>query len=303
MHAAQGRHIILIDPEFGPNSSPHTNAWLAQRGRDEYEEFHLALTSSLEDEAKSERNIRMVHVCDDHFRLDDRLIHCTLSEARSLLRRPLKILVEHAHNDGAFVRRMLPADWSNKLKRWERESWAEFSNGGGLGTLKETIQHLDSLEAQRIVAIFDSDAVTPGTPSQTSELAVVVCKNRAVAGLRLRRRAAENYLPPATLGEWSQETSPKYQHKRRARVFAQLTQEQRHHYSMRDGLQKDADSAGRLPVLFESLPPSDRETLWKGFGDIRSLFVRDEFFSETRLGTDDVFGEREAIRALIFANL
>lgn len=202
-----------------------------------------------------------------------------------------KILVENARNDGAFVRRMLPPSWRDRLQRWEEAAWAEFENGGGLPELRKMLEGLEIPRVSRRVAIFDSDALRPDEPSKESARAWDVCGKKAVEPLQLKRRAAENYLPVATLVAWSAQ-------KERVRAFKRLTPEQRHHYPMRDGLEKD-----HAPELFANLSKRDREALMAGFGDIRGLFANDDLFTEFDLESDDLHGEREKLRALIFSNL
>lgn len=85
-------------------------------------------------------------------------------------------------------------------------------------------------------------------------------------------------------------------------MFARLTQEQRHHYAMREGLQKDMKGE-ELPELFVSLTKREREVLMQGFGDIRDFFTKEEHLPEHALEADDVHAEREHLRALIFGNI
>lgn len=294
--AFDGRHVVLIEPDSGP----HVQEWLAQRGRSEQEEVRLALSISLEAEAKRDRAVRTICVGMDPPGADSRTIRCSLSDAREALRRPLKILVENMHNDGAFVRRLLPPSWRERFKRFEDNSWAEFENGGGLGTLKITVQGLDKKRAARTVAVFDSDALSPGAPSWTSELTLAACRKHDVEGLRLQRRAAENYLPVPSLLAWSEQRPS---HKRRARAFKRLSAEQRHHYAMRDGLLKDSREGLPVPKLFSELSADAIEALSRGFGDIRAAFADDSLFTEQWLEADDLHSEREKLRALIFSNL
>jgi len=88
-------------------------------------------------------------------------------------------------------------------------------------------------------------------------------------------------------------------------AFTRLSQTQRHHYAMRDGFRKDSkkDDAP-LPEHFVGVSGDDRKALREGFGKlVRDLFARDELFPEHVLERDDVHGERDKLRALIFSNL
>lgn len=299
--ALDERHIVLIEPEFSPLSSPHVYEWLAQRGRFDRQELELALELSLEAETKRDRAMRTICIGITLQAAEPRTTCHSLADARALLRRPLKILVENAHNDGAFVRRMLPPSWRTRLKRFEAESWAVFENGGGLGTLKITIRNLDGRYALRTVTIFDSDALRSDAPSSESDDVVEECKAKGVEWVRLKRRAAENYLPVASLLLWSE---GKAKRELVISAFARLSQAQRHHFAMREGFVKDTSDGVPLPEYFADVNGDDRQALRRGFGkEARDLFAHDSLFPEHVLDGDDVHGERETLRALIFSDL
>ncbi len=133
-------------------------------------------------------------------------------EAFNLLARPLRVLLENGRNDRTFLLAFADVPMRKDLDEAESKGWLEFETAGGIGELKVRLKAI-APEAQllRTLYLCDSDAKVPGTPSPD---AVVITKSlRALAsrfqaaegyfGSVLRRRAAENYAPPADVVSWA----------------------------------------------------------------------------------------------------
>ncbi len=199
------------------------------------------------------------------------------SDAVRLLRQPLYVMVENGRNDGELLRALATLD--ERLPQWDRyqrEGIIELENGGGLPEMQRRLEmHLHNrLQRLRRFALFDSDAVVPGQPSAASNALTSWCspanKPPRVGHHQLQRRAAENYLPRPALLTWTEQQSDLL--KRRGRAWAKLTDPQRHHYAMREGLTKDAGNPVAA-TFFGNLQDGQRTVLQSGFGrEVRDLF-------------------------------
>jgi len=310
--AVDRRHTILIQPDFqryDPDSA--INRWLMRQSQELREAFQLGLETSLQAEARDfDRDVTVLISAESQpatiAESTARIFRLPLAAANAFLAQPLRILVENARNDRAFILRMLPTTWRDQLEQYEAERWVEFVSGGGLGELKKSLQILTTRpahERSRRIAIFDSDAREPRKPSKESESVRDDCQRLDVACHQLARRAAENYIPLPALLAWTsiipQNTPPT----RCLQGFRKLNAQQRHHFNMRDGLKKDA-KAGVSP-LYHDLPAEVHENLLVGFGDkVCDLFAHDQVtITDAWLDEDGLQNERNALTQAIFRRL
>lgn len=123
---------------------------------------------------------------------------------------PLYVLLENQINDAAFLRRVMPPLWRNKLAYWERQGELRYMQGGGITELAKMIDfHTDDQRSRQVFGlpakvwqllhfvIHDHDGIHT---SQLGEGAVKVAKAINAADMAahshcLWRRAQENYLP------------------------------------------------------------------------------------------------------------
>lgn len=308
--AAVGRHIILTQPDYQRGADSAANRWLARQSQELREEYVYGLETSLQNEAKAfDRDVELV-ISDepDLASQDEAMItrfRMSLVAANALLAQPLRVLVENARNDRAFILMMMPESWRNELKQSESDRWIEFISGGGLGELKKTIEGItDPAERSRRVAIFDSDAREPRAPSKFSHGVRARCRELDVACHQLARRAAENYLPLPALDVWAgflpvSAAAPK----RCLRGFRQLSAEQRHHFNMREGLKADAKSGESS--LYRDLSDDIRTDVHEGFGKtVRDLFAHERVaIADSWLDDDGLGEERSALVQTIFSRL
>ncbi|XXT22388.1 hypothetical protein WME94_12590 [Sorangium sp. So ce429] len=191
-----------------------------------------------------------------------------MGEALDLLQRPYRILVENGFTDRAFLLSMSDRATREFLEERISRDWIEAEHCGGLGELekraKEVRRHVAT--RMRCSALFDGDAMRPGEPSSKSESIRRLCYPD-VHHHQLDRRTIENYLPRAALDRWCQLAQGRTRLERRAQVEAlfALREDQRAHYNMKEGFEKDAPNAHRAGGLFDAVPGETRRLLDKGF--------------------------------------
>jgi len=266
-------HIVEVDPF----DAPELEAWLDGLGRLE-EDYRSLLDLAIADAATAGMAAQ-VYVADepasDWRREPPRL---TLGDTLKLLRRPLALLVENERRDGTFLKAVLWR-YAGFLDRLEEQDRLKITHGGGLQEMARLVQHHQEPQwRQRTFAVFDSDALAPEFPSAASAALGQICREAGIDFHRLRRRAAENYLPPAALLAWARSLHDKRreQHLKRARAFGRLRPEQRQHYNMKRGHHGDAGRKDRDlgRALFEGLDEAARQALDEGFGEaIGDLFI------------------------------
>lgn len=278
----QRRHVVALDP-----SGPNYLTWLEERPEIEMEEVKLVLDTSCELEA------RLVIDCviaastgaSDWSCDPPKIGPEELLQAAS---HPLSVLVENGSNDGAFLRCMGFGIDRRNLRTAYEQGLLSFDLGGGSSSLN-VLRTRSPRERYRTWFVFDSDALTPGQPSEEAKTKSEAC---VALGLterhhRLRRRAAENYLPAETLLQaFPHENSSTH---KRARAFGRMNPEQRAHYNLSEGFkgdQKRLESATTGPsgpnaaekpdvdALYADVHAQDRSLLETGFGKktLRELF-------------------------------
>jgi hypothetical protein len=203
-----------------------------------------------------------------------------IGAAVDLLLQPYRIVLENNVNDRAFLLALCGRAEAKTLEEAERRAWVVFEMGGG-STIVPRVQEIRRTEPLRRMAsvLIDSDAMRPPEPHERRE---DVDGNQARNVRReagdprvgvhvhvLRRRAIENYLPLVALrrGTTGQE--------RAIAALNGLSSEQRHHFNMKEGFDRDAPHAARTGKLYDKVAQHLRDRLRSGFGtDIAKLFSR-----------------------------
>lgn len=179
-----------------------------------------------------------------------------LHAALLLLHMPLRVKVEDAENDGAFLQSMALPAHRRFMEQALEQRWAELEHSGGIDGI---IKHLtrvstpadDSTWRSRVRTwvMFDRDAdeTNRSAPSTKSEQARQKLGSGALdlpwnpGGHQLRRRAIENYVPLATLSSWWAQNGSNDQPLRAAKVAAlgKLSANFRYQFNMKRGLVGD----------------------------------------------------------------
>lgn len=186
--------------------------------------------------------------------------------AWQVLREPLHVIMENATSDGAAfldaVLDILGSDELTRLRKRCQPPAIRYEGPGGNGELTKRLdQMLDDPAWQgiprRIVVLTDSDAAAPGKPSAKAQQIEAHCRRRSVPCHVLRKRAIENYLPQEVLEDWCSHPDLTVARDRVA-ALGRLSDEQRDHFPMKEGLKK--------------LPPAERQLYENvGPGDLRLL--------------------------------
>jgi hypothetical protein len=330
----EGRHALITDPPFVAGASPVIDGWLQTLPEPLRLEVGLVLDEG--PRARSQRTataqvaaaMRIGDVAASDFRNTPPTV--SLSDAVRIVQTPLRLLLENSRNDGAFLRKIAHPDYRSKLLQALEERWVELENGGGIGELTHRVKGAakDPRDHMRLWVMVDSDAREPGVPSEQSARVVRACQRVARPGpipvWRLERRSIENYIPVRALFAWAELEAgeEKTRLRRCADAFSKLTEPQRAHYNMKEGLLRDLPKARRawyeqhgadvidaaeLSPLFARLPEETRRRLHDGFGeDVCALFHDHEpraRIEEDWLPKEIPYQDRAALLQSIFDRL
>jgi hypothetical protein len=167
---------------------------------------------------------------------------------------PTVVVVENTATDGAWVefiaRRLRPRLARNMTGRYAA---LEFRQAGGIGEIPKELKRIVNRYREtlptgtlplRIVALADSDAITPGISSPNAREV-----NRVAALLGadvhvLRKRTIENYVPDSSLHLYGSHR-PNYQ--TAIHFITSLTGSARDHYPLKTGLSEaEMDQTGSM---------------------------------------------------------
>ena len=290
----EGRHLVQTRPSWEPGTKLAVNRWLADQSPEVREQAELALSSGLEEAVRFPPALTVSVV--DGTTPQWNPPRLPLDMALRVLERPLKLLVEDAENDAAFLRTAALEHWRTALDRSFADGWIEVEHGGGIPRMLPRLKGRPTSELLRLWVLFDSDAREPDRPSAQSEELRDLCEDQAVAHHQLRRRAAENYLPLPALAAWAK-IGPRSKRKELQATylaFKEMKATLRHHYHMRGGFAKDEEEG--IPALFDDF--SRRPELRHGFGrNVRELFKQEHFrFQEEWLRRD---GQQEEASRIV----
>jgi hypothetical protein len=267
------RHRVELD-------IAHTGVatWLAAQSQGVREEIDLALAWSTHEEVR-EPSSTTVLVIRGPSDLEHTPPRINIDEARRFLDNPFVILLEDARSDRAFLLRMMTDEERDFLQRRIDAGAVRIDHGGGVGPMTSRIRDDARVPANRYTEwiLFDSDAMRPGAPSPASEALRVACG--ILAHHQLRRRYAESYLTRQALESWANVARrvEREARLRRYRAFVSMRDEQRHHYNMKNGFERDgARTDANAGQLYDGVSDADRRDLAHGFGeDIGDLFDGD----------------------------
>ena len=126
----------------------------------------------------------------------------------------MRIFVENARNDRAFLLAFADPDQRRRLEHAEQRGWLVYT-GGGIGEIQKALETTMSpsswFVAHRTWALCDSDAATAGSPGRASTTITHLLRRlerrmgrpAGWAGTALARRAIENYAPPDRVRSWA----------------------------------------------------------------------------------------------------
>jgi hypothetical protein len=208
-------------------------------------------------------------------------------ELLELLTHPLIIVVENETHDEHFIRAMPFGTERDTFFEAIKAGQIKFDMGGG-SSLRALVESRSRswIWSHRAWVIFDSDALLPGEPSEEAKAKERTCRDSGVHCYCLKRREAENYLPPSELEEHFRLHSAPLDRRKAAGAFARMTPDQRAHFDLKEGFNGDANGVHvalqqkketakleRISKHYDSVPPNDRAALGSGFSkEIADLF-------------------------------
>jgi len=291
-YSLQERHDVLIHP----NARGAWERWLGSIDAPLADIYRRAEEDSQKRQAFAESALVIID-CDSSSNWDEPWT-LTIEDATSLLRLPLKIGVEDTVSDGLFLDTVVPKPLESRWKDLRDRDVIELVNLGGITNAPRRIKALcDKAERhrRRTLYIIDSDAPKPWREpdelERNTRLAIQAAKESRVEIRVLRRRMAENYLPPKALHLWIQSLRPNQQTGRRehAAAFSRLSPKRRYHHHLKKG------TSSKEEALYadESLSEDERTSLRQGLGgDTYRAF---EHATESMLREDGVHAEVEEL--------
>jgi hypothetical protein len=308
---SQGRFAVRTRPAFHREGERPANIWIELQSENAADTAHRGFERGLRwktyqwpDERSEPEVILEIRKKPSWPRsLDTSPARLPLGDdANDFLNRPLCLLVEDKLSDMGFLGKTLPQLWRNKWQRAVKRRWLEPEHGGGLTNMRRIIEEdvaHDTIRRLRLWALFDSDAVSPGKPSDASRLTKEACTALGLPFHQLERRMIENYIPQRAMRDWATKvayalkaSSDKKRHHERANKLLQrvdeywaLAPEQRHHQHLKDLLAELVDKPAKDRGFSG---PAD---VWRGDGDIdESDFLDDEWEQERTTLFRSLFG-------------
>jgi hypothetical protein len=293
-HGALGRHIIRVD-----GGGEEFERWLVQWS-DQHAlrlEVQRAEQQSKGALMRSPRPQVEVEVYAGGVEVDDwdakpKLKLC-LQSALRLMERPLQLLVENQHSDGAFLlalHRMLrawgEAEFYELFEEMRERRDVVFMQGGGITQVKaalEAIHREDRVGIVRTWVMVDHDGKRATAPSKDSKKVVGAAMAFNVPCHQLERRMIENYAPQAGLyvlvsGLAKKEERTRWREALDALYDERMSDEGRWFFHMKSGIAKCDTTL---------VPKMLHERLEMGFKAVDAAKVfEDGVFKEEWLGDD-----------------
>lgn len=274
------------------------NPWFAQTDLRRQQDWLNATSWAAKDAALYRLRTMVADVVDDPAAKP--LPKITLPDAIDLVNFPATLWVENDRNDRRFLLSMMPAEQRAMFLEWETSKIFKFDSRGGLGELRVALEEFTdrgSLDPRTNRALFDSDGEVPGHRGDLAQLMITFCEKTHLNYHYLVRRAIENYIPRKALWSWALHTDSKTQAVRRRKIeaFDRMNEDQRHHFRMKTGWDKQPSAA--VVALFADVSNEDRSTLLKGIdANIASVY---DTFKDTIYGWANKEGIDQGVRATI----
>lgn len=183
-----------------------------------------------------------------------RTLRCTPAQARQVLTSALRLVLENATSDGAFVR-SIAATWDRRLITTAIErGWLVFEHAGGSGEFVKRVAALlgQQVHPVRLLCLMDSDRLVRGPLPMATEARCKQLKTLGVESFVLHKREVENYLPTSKLD--GNRTRSVYV------SWLTLSGEQRDYFDMKLGFKKDHSTA-------KAKVPSEQHALFAGVSE------------------------------------
>ncbi|MEU4691908.1 hypothetical protein [Actinoplanes sp. NPDC023714] len=228
--------------------------------------------------------------------------HKSLAKDASDLTRAAVVVIENIPGDKHFLQAVIHAFRADRIREAFANDWAEFRHSGGCGSmpavaLEEAGRFHHTI---RVVAVFDSDALTPEHEGPNRHKA----RDLEAIGVSthvLMFREAENYAPNRVLACTGQAGAAET----RVVHLERLIPRQRRHFDMKNGIPRRLPSEQRN--FFDGLDAETRQALASGFGggvlkkmyEMRDSLSEDDFHATDPEAAEDLRKLLALIESLI----
>ena len=200
-----------------------------------------------------------------------------LTEHSSDLCRAAIIVVENIPSDEHFITAVIHAFGAHRVREALDQEWVEFRHAGGSGSMTAVAEAEAARfrRSIRVVAIFDSDSLTPEHVGPNRPKAERL-NDKQIPAYVLLWREAENYAPDRVLSQ----VGNKIDAAAKLQQLSRLLPHQRGHYDMKKGFSRPEKPEQR--GFFAGLDRNARQVLFPGFGDtvLRQMFEMRHELSE-----------------------
>lgn len=200
----------------------------------------------------------------------------TLQDVDYLLKLPVIIALENGRNDRNFLLSICKPNLRKRLLELESQNSLVFDGAGGINELINYMKGryiIHPANKYKYWLLFDGDAPSPKNLAASAIELIGLCKDRGFINHHcLNRRAIENYLPISEDIDFNMlyplfkvdKTNAKNNElfKDQLKAFGKLSEKQRHHYHMKDGL---SNNSCKNSGLYESFDAPTKKLLNKGF--------------------------------------
>ncbi|MET4222551.1 hypothetical protein ABIB00_007789 [Bradyrhizobium sp. LB14.3] len=299
--ALNGWHRIIFEDE---SATPVQN-WLEGLERGHQEEWMEIIREGyfLESREPARFELRVIR---EATRWAKDPPEATPNDAARFLRRPFCLLLEDAISDRNFLLKMATIEQREAILGHEVTGGLTFAHGGGISSMPRAIEAWTGEGAHghlRRWALFDSDALRPSEPSDQSETLRQSCIAAGVPYHQLKRRNIENYIPRFALNGWAFNSRDRAR-RRVFQAFNSMSDAQRAHYNMKEGLSGDAAKKGKTAGdLFDGVSAADKVALANGFGRAIGELFSSESVKEEHLRREGSWDEMNTVVTELIAIL
>lgn len=273
------------------------NEWVSQRAELEQTKWNLAVKTSANLHISARTNC-VFQIRDDikipNWEADIPI--AKIEDLDYLLKLPLTIALENGRNDRNFLLSLCNTGLRKRLMELEKQLSLAFDGPGGIN---ELINHMKGkyvshpANKHKHWLLFDSDAPKPHEIADSAKQLISLCNENGFNHHHcLTRRAIENYLPIADSNDidelYSLYKINDEEFKKQLVSFGNLSDTQRFHYHMKDGLK---NNSCKKSGLYDTIDNPTKKLIQRGFNHRIDLVYN--------FGVDATFEDFEPLHQLL----